>query len=506
MRVVGRLCVAVCLVVPLALAVAAWRDVSARSVEIIRTNDVVRSVLWQATLTADGALAVEARYALRGDDPVELDLMLPEGAAHVRLDGAAVGLGPSRRPELGPPGVGPTVRGSFTLAYDLPDVGTLYADGGVVETEVLASLISMSGFEDIELQGALWFEGGGEARVWLSDVRGAAVAGPGLVRFGGATGAWDEPRMVALVPAAALSSRPSRDGSARARVDALVAEESARLAELRDEPRARAVAAAVALSVASVLALVWAARRALRVARRRVAAVRGVPSVLTERPSSLDVAVVGVVMADRLGPERSVVAATLLHLAADGLVQVEGLDAERFELVIPAGVEGRSTFERRILRALRPQGQAGAEVRLSGPPLWSGPQAWLRHFTADAVSAARKHRLLERTFSGLVLVPMLAVAGLLGIVGAGRPSPLAVFALAAAVPVGLLAAALGGVTLTRAGARVRTEWLAWGRHLYEDLELAEVGVPGVVVWGPYLADAAFLGAAPVASRALAPRR
>ena len=79
------------------------------------------------------------------------------------------------------------------------------------------------------------------------------------------------------------------------------------------------------------------------------------------------------------GGDRSVVAGTLLGLAARREIRIDGIDSERFALRIPSSTVGGDDFERLLLTALRPQGQAAAEVTLTGPPLWSdGPHPWLR--------------------------------------------------------------------------------------------------------------------------------
>ena len=48
-------------------------------------------------------------------------------------------------------------------------------------------------------------------------------------------------------------------------------------------------------------------------------------------------------------------------------------------------------------------------------------------------------------------------------------------------------------------------WRAYARWLHTNAELADVGAPGVAVWGKVLAYAVVLGAAPEAARALSPR-
>jgi hypothetical protein len=182
------------------------------------------------------------------------------------------------------------------------------------------------------------------------------------------------------------------------------------------------------------------------------------------------------------------------------------VDSERFTLTVPAGATGATPFEEAVLGALRPQGQRNASATLSGPPLWGDDAgALVRRLRALLVREGRRHHLVRVTLSALVLVPAALAMGVVALVGSEGASVLAWVAAVRGPVVALVAAGLTGVSLTRAGRRQRDAWLAYGSWLRRHSELEDVGAPGVAIWGPILAYAAVLGAAPVAARALSPR-
>ena len=196
----------------------------------------------------------------------------------------------------------------------------------------------------------------------------------------------------------------------------------------------------------------------------------------------------------------------LLALAARRVVRIAGLDSERFTLTVPAGAKGDTAFEEAVLDALRPQGQVSASATLTGPPLWADDAGPLgRRLRGLLLREGRRRDLVRVTLSVLVLVPASLVMGVVALIGSEGSSVLAwIVALGGPVLAGL-AAVLTGVSLTRAGRGERRAWRAYVRWLRTNAELADVGAPGVAVWGDVLAYAVVLGAAPEAARALSPR-
>jgi hypothetical protein len=147
-----------------------------------------------------------------------------------------------------------------------------------------------------------------------------------------------------------------------------------------------------------------------------------------------------------------------------------------------------------------------ATATLTGPPLWADDsEALVRRLRGLLLREGRRRDLVRVTLSVLVLLPAALAMGVVAVIGSEGASPLAWTAAIGGPVVALLAGALTGVSLTRAGRRERRAWSAYGDWLRRHAELGDVGAPGVAVWGDVLAYAAVLGAAPHAARALSPR-
>jgi hypothetical protein len=188
------------------------------------------------------------------------------------------------------------------------------------------------------------------------------------------------------------------------------------------------------------------------------------------------------------------------------VISIEGVDSQRFVLTVPAGARGQTPFEEAVVSALRPQGQTTATATFTGPPLWGPDGAKVsRRLRRIATFSALRQRLVHVTLSGIVLLPVAIAMGIIALIGSGGLSALGWFAVIGGPLLAIAAVVLTGVSLTRRGQQERRRWLAYGDWLRSNSQLADVGAPGVAVWGDVLPYAAVLGAAPTAAKALSPR-
>ncbi len=272
-------------------------------------------------------------------------------------------------------------RGTARLSYEVVGAVRRFDDGALVDLAMYSGLISSTGLGDTEVQGVLWWledSGSGDVRFIvppLRDIRAETIIGRaasgGAVRFTAAGFPWHDATLLAELSPSAASSIPVSEGSA----DDVF---GVRRAELTKGPLAngdpsrytpvRQLVTAALLTVWFALLLGWLVPRWRRAAVEPAGATEGVPEEITEPPSELPPAVVGMLVGLIGSGDRSVVAGTLLGLAARREVRIDGIDAERFTLRIPASTVGVDEFERLLLSALRPQGQAAAEVTSPGRP------------------------------------------------------------------------------------------------------------------------------------------
>ncbi len=509
----GRFLVVPLLAILALLVVQAWGAVLEPTPVITDTSDDLRRIVWRGAVQPDGVVAVELRLEFRDDEERDLGFDLPADAQQVRVDGVPVAVSDFSN---GPVGV---FQGTASISYEVAGAVRRFEDGALVELGMYPSLISYTGLGDTEVQGVLsWYDDSGS---WdhrfivppLHDIRAERIIASGAdgaaVRFTAAGFPWRDATMLAELTSSAVPSAPVVAGTVDDAFDA-------RRAELTEGPLedgepddytpVRQLVAAVLLSAWLGLLLTWLVPRWRRAAAEQAGAAAGVPDEIHEPPSALPPAVVGMLVGTSGGGERSVVAGTLLGLAARREIRIDGIDSERFTLRIPASTSGVDEFERLLLTALRPQGQAAAEVMLTGPPLWSdGPHPFVRPMRRAMHKRARGDGLTTPAFSPVVLLVAAVVMGVTALVGSGGRSTVAVVALIAGPVLAIGAGLAAGFALTRRGRRARAEWVAYGRFLRESGSLADLGVPAIAVWGPHLAYGAVLGVCPTAARALSPR-
>jgi hypothetical protein len=269
------------------------------------------------------------------------------------------------------------------------------------------------------------------------------------------------------------------------------------------------VALALILSAMWLLLVVWIVLR-IAAARRALAADRPhdrvVGTAAFSPPSTLEPALVSVVVGGAGPGDRSITAATLLALAHRGVIDIEGLDSERYTLTVPMGARGSTATEEAVLEELRPQGQTTSTATFTGPPLWGDDApAVARRLKKVVMKEAHKAGLLRVTLAAGVLVPASLAMGIVALVGSQGGSVLAWIVTFAGPVVAFFAAALTGVNLTARGRAERDQWVRYGEWLRENSELRNVGAPGVVTWGEPLIYATVLGAAPKTANALGVR-
>ena len=260
------------------------------------------------------------------------------------------------------------------------------------------------------------------------------------------------------------------------------------------------------LSVLWIALVIWialrivAAKRALDVDQPDAPAAQ---DAAFSPPSSLEPALVGVVVGDAGRGERSIVSATLLALAHRGVIRIDGVDSERYTLTVPPGARGSTTFEEAVLAELRPQGQLTSTATFSGPPLWGKEApAVARRLRKVVLREAHRKRLLRVTLAATVLVPASLAMGIIALIGSGGTSVLAWLVTFVGPIVAVLASLLTGTNLTAKGRTERERWLAYGSWLRANTQLHDVGAPGIATWGEPLVYATVLGAAPKAADAL----
>jgi len=319
-----------------------------------------------------------------------------------------------------------------------------------------------------------------------------------VLRFDGEVDPSKPSELTFVVPSSAVSSAPLLAGVSRVASyedrQAPLDDADAHLAsDIRDDQRredliANAYWAVVALEIAipfliTLLALV-------RTANARRHANDGLPQELTNAPSGLVPAVVSLLKADGQDIGKEAIAATILDLANDHALEVEGITSERYVIKV-TGSSSRQG-ERALLAAIG--SRIGPDGNVTGPPLGlSTGDDWWRTLRRDVVSIARSERLLRRRFrSGLFVTAVVALAITTLPLYARSPETViggfVVATILASLPF------VGGYVLTAQGHRERAKWEAYDRHLRGG-DLEDVGVPGIVVWERALVYAAALGVA-----------
>lgn len=295
------------------------------------------------------------------------------------------------------------------------------------------------------------------------------------------------------LPAAPLLAGASRVSSYESRQAPLDDADAHLAGDLRDDQRREDLIAnvywgAVALEIAIpfLLTLLTAVRTAT--VRRR--ANEGVADELSDPPSDLPPAVVSLLHAEGQDIGDEAVAGTILDLANDHKLEVEGITSERYTMRVTGG--SPRPGERALLAAVGER--AAPDGLVTGPPLGlSRDGVWWRALRHDVVAVARSERLLRRRYrSGLFITAVVALA-LTTLPLYARSPETVVGGLVVAVILSALPF-IGGYVLTAEGHRERAKWEAYRRHL-EAADLGDVGVPGVVVWERALVYGAALGVA-----------
>lgn len=557
MRAVARVPALVLVLVLAILPLQAWLSAGRSDVRIDRPLDGLRSVVWAGTLRADGVIAVTLTYRFGQDGERSADVRLPDGARLLRVNGVPTAAGSGQYATA-------DVSGSeLVVEYEVLGRVQRYADGVVVNFAGLAELIGeelvfpRAEFDPTAIDSDhglfpcarcyIGVEGYGHSPIYgalfADDVTGARLAvggvdqlrvdeGDGALRFVAKLDGADSATLAAMLPLAAAPDAPTAldiaasvtDGTP---LDPAAVDDRLTAGSAYDELRERAQAADAALheeasgapigkvATALILSAMWVAVVAwivMRIvaARRALAADR--PHGPSDRsaafspPSTLEPALVSVVVGGAGPGDRSISAATLLALAHRGVIRIEGLDSERYTLTVPIGARGSTPTEEAVLGELRPQGQTSSTATFTGPPLWGADApAVARRLKRVIMKEAHKAGLLRVTLAAGVLVPASIAMGIVALIGSKGDSVLAWIITFAGPVVAFLAAVLTGVNLTARGRFERDQWVRYGEWLRTNSQLHDVGAPGIATWGEPLIYATVLGAAPKAANALGVR-
>lgn len=229
--------------------------------------------------------------------------------------------------------------------------------------------------------------------------------------------------------------------------------------------------------------------------------VRDVAHELREPPGNDDPAVVGVLIGDR-HPPRSTVAGSLLMLAHRRVIEIQEAGGGTDDFVIRRRHRGNAEgTERLIARAL---GLTANRTEARSPLAW--PARFWRRYRRVAIGLARRQGLVERRLPATWLMAAITYSSVgLGVGLSGGFGPFVMLAtVLGGCFLGWSLLFLTGWQLSRAGRRRRAEWQAYQRFLHAADNLREVGPGAVAIWGPHLAYAAVLDAAPRAARLLTP--
>lgn len=520
MGAVRRAPAAVLVIVLGLLPIQAWLRAGRPDVTYWNELDGLGGITWAATVSPEGELSVRVEYEL-SDERRDIYIQLPSGARFLHADGTPIPSTSGRYANV-------QSSGNFVVEYERAGAVTRYNDGVIVDFAGIGGsqdelfgcarcYLGLEGYGNTSLTGALFADDLTDARLAIGGVdQVRSGVDDGAVRFVGVLPGADQGAMIAWLPLAAAPDAPTRPGVP----DAIIGETAAQVWEATLEasdgslvepdsgPPIGRIAGAVVLTAMWLALAGWILWRMVATARV-LASDRpddpGDRDAEFSPPSKLAPALVGVVVGDAGRGDRSAVASTLLALAHRGVIEIDGIDSERYRLTIPVGAKGGTKFEEAVLTELRPQGQLSSTATLTGPPLWgTGSAAFARQFDRLATATAREERLLRVTLTAWVLVPASVAMGIVALIASGGSSWLAWLITFAGPVVALAATLLTGVSLTAKGRAEREQWLQYGAWLRENSQLAQVGAPGIATWGQPLVYAAVLGAAPKAAAALGP--
>lgn len=221
-------------------------------------------------------------------------------------------------------------------------------------------------------------------------------------------------------------------------------------------------------------------------------------------------------VAHRFNPTRDAVPATLVDLAARGLIEIEDRGIGRYYCRLTGKSAALTPYEQMLvdhLRAVAADGVVPAEALTTGPQDRS--KAWWNEFRKRVVEHAHSAGLSADLWSRPVLTLLGAGAALLLLLyeiatGFHEADDVADSPLLNAITFGGLAVgiALGAITKSKRqtstdeGLRAASRWLGVERALEESPSFELLPPSGVVVWERHLAYAAALGVAPRSIHAL----
>jgi|GEM_PF-4729413 hypothetical protein len=501
-KAVGLVLTVLLAAVMIFLTVDAWQRLSGPP----DANDEITSVLVEATLLGDGTVTQRITYTFF--DPVgDFVVFVPEGVTAATVNGEPVDTFVA---------ISAFVPGrEVVMEWDVRGQTRRFADGALVPWSLTRSQISQVGLGDpIDVQGVLYLPEGPPARRATTSLADQDVVIDGrAVRLSGRMDPWDDTDAAVEVPAVLVPRVPEEAGS----MAAVWAGEAGRLEAARPVDvlaggqRTFQLVATILLTVVVVLGLglylFGLVRKLLQRAFHKAQAL----GERAEPPAGLRPSLVGLAVGGAGRGERSLVAASILDLAARGHFAVDGITSEQFILRFegaPHDLQGSDRILSEGLRAEAGMPPPGTPLELHGPPLWQKEtKPMVRRFRRALLAEARHQGLISFALgrAGFFVLTIL-VGTLAAMTSDATSAPTLAILLATFGPwVALVAAACNGVGLTKKGLRVRTEGEAYGRYLRSMTQLPETGVPGIVIWGETLAYAAALGAAPKAAEGLSPR-
>jgi hypothetical protein len=218
----------------------------------------------------------------------------------------------------------------------------------------------------------------------------------------------------------------------------------------------------------------------------------------------------------RFKPTRDAVPATLVDLAARGVVEIEDRGIGNYWCRLKGRPSGMTAYERMLVDHLHDVASGGvvpAEALTTGPQ--DASKAWWGEFRKHVVAEAQAAGLSRNLWDLVTAMILVAAGGVVAILylwatGLNHPDDVApstlhdVVTLAGAAMVGALAVTVASKrqTDTDAGRRAAARWLGVREAIESSPSVAVVGPSGVVVWERHLAYAAALGVAPRAVESL----
>jgi hypothetical protein len=512
------------------LTLRAWLDVGEEALTYSSKADGLVSTTWAASVSARGRLAVSVRYDFSNDDEHTLNIRAPEGARFLSVNGTPISASVWSDATV-------TARSSTTVSYELPGRVTRYRDGALLRLATINDTsidgdeglfpcprcyIDGIGYGNSPVYGALAVPGADAVRfefLGLSSVRSSVDSGPGggTVRFVGINSGTEDVAMVAVLPAAAVPDLAIGDGTvaqALAEVKAEVEPSGERFhAPHRPVHGERSAALILTILLGAIVAwiaasLIWSVgSRAAQRAAAPLTEVADFADVRSVRPTNLEPALAGAVVGDAVKGDRSVVAATIVELARRNVVEFTGNDSRRFTLIVPAGATGATSFEQAVIDSLRLGDDPPVRVERTSPHLWGErAEEATKALRRALIKAALREKLLRVSVPALLLVPLTIAMGVIAITGTTGGVKFAWFVTIVGPLLALATVGSSVIVLTAAGRAEQAHWVEYAKWLHTNEHLAQAEPWAVSTYGPTLAYAAALGAAPEVVRCLAPDR